>query len=276
MGVMIRQVPGHGPPQAQMSDAVPQSTDASRALAAHAEEVAAILAALPMGRSLPAAGRLAVLWTADPAVPAEPDDPEVTALARSASRLPRPQAGARRLPTEGLRKLLLATARAGRANAMPMSWHTMMEFEPPLVGCVLSASHVTWDDLMATRECVLAIPTVEIARKVVACGNTSGAKVDKFARFGLTALPASRVRAPLVAECYEKHGKSTQAMAKMTMISDPDLGTVIDTEAIIDRDGKAVEAKLDECMRDTIDSLGLPPLGKPGKLKVQYTFQITE
>jgi flavin reductase (DIM6/NTAB) family NADH-FMN oxidoreductase RutF len=98
--------------------------------------------------------------------------------------------------------VLVATAHAGRVNVMPMSWHTMMEFEPPLVGCVLSASHVSWDALMATRECVIAIPTVEIAAKVVACGNTSGAKVDKFARFGLTPVPASRVRAPLVKECY--------------------------------------------------------------------------
>jgi len=34
--------------------------------------------------------------------------------------------------------VLLTTARARRANVMPMSWHLMMEFEPPLVGCVVS------------------------------------------------------------------------------------------------------------------------------------------
>jgi flavin reductase (DIM6/NTAB) family NADH-FMN oxidoreductase RutF len=56
--------------------------------------------------------------------------------------------------------VLLTTAHKGRANAMAMSWHTMMEFEPPLVGC----------------------------------GNTSGRNTDKFARFGLTPLPASRKR----------------------------------------------------------------------------------
>jgi len=49
---------------------------------------------------------------------------------------------------------------------------------------------------------VIAIPTVEIAAQVVGCGNTSGRDVDKFARFGLTPLPASLVDAPLVAECY--------------------------------------------------------------------------
>jgi flavin reductase (DIM6/NTAB) family NADH-FMN oxidoreductase RutF len=98
--------------------------------------------------------------------------------------------------------VLVTTAQRGRANVMAMSWHTMMEFEPPLVGCVISSRDYTFDTLRATKECVIAVPTVEIASKVVACGNASGRKVDKFARFGLTPLPASRVKAPLVAECY--------------------------------------------------------------------------
>lgn len=34
--------------------------------------------------------------------------------------------------------VLLTTAHRGRANVMTMSWHTMMEFEPPLLGCVVS------------------------------------------------------------------------------------------------------------------------------------------
>lgn len=34
--------------------------------------------------------------------------------------------------------LLLTTEQDGRANVMTMSWHTMMEFEPPLVGCYAS------------------------------------------------------------------------------------------------------------------------------------------
>lgn len=97
---------------------------------------------------------------------------------------------------------LVTTVRKGRANVMAMSWHTMLEFEPPLVGCVISGRHHTFDTLVATRECVISIPTVELAKKVVACGNVSGRRVDKFARFGLTPVAASRVAAPLVAECY--------------------------------------------------------------------------
>ena len=98
--------------------------------------------------------------------------------------------------------VLLVTARKGRANAMAMSWHTMLEFEPPLVGCVVSNRNFTFDTLKATRECVIAIPAMDIARKAVRCGNATGRSVDKFAKFGLTAMPAARVASPLVAECY--------------------------------------------------------------------------
>ena len=67
--------------------------------------------------------------------------------------------------------LLLSTCHKGRANVMAMSWHTMMDFEPPLVGCVVSARDFSFAALKATRECVLNIPAAELAAKVVACGN---------------------------------------------------------------------------------------------------------
>jgi flavin reductase (DIM6/NTAB) family NADH-FMN oxidoreductase RutF len=78
----------------------------------------------------------------------------------------------------------------------------MIEFEPPLVGFVISNSNYSFGLLKATKECVINIPTVEIAEKVVGCGNTSGAKTDKFGMFCLTPRPASKVGAPLIEECY--------------------------------------------------------------------------
>ena len=98
--------------------------------------------------------------------------------------------------------VLLTTARAGRANVMPMSWHLMMEFTPPLVGCVVSNRNYSFASLKTSRECVINIPTVELAKTVVACGNTSGRRVDKFKKFGLTPVVAEGVKAPLIAECY--------------------------------------------------------------------------
>ncbi len=85
---------------------------------------------------------------------------------------------------------------------MTMSWQTMIDFEPPLVGLVISNRSHTFATLKATKECVINIPTMKIARQAIGCGNTSGRKTDKFKTFGLTATPASRVNAPFVDECY--------------------------------------------------------------------------
>lgn len=98
--------------------------------------------------------------------------------------------------------VLLTTAHKGRANVMAMSWHMMVEFTPPLIACIVSGADFSFTALRATRECVIAIPAVELAEKVVAVGNCSGRDTDKFAAVGLTVRPAATVAAPLIAECF--------------------------------------------------------------------------
>jgi flavin reductase (DIM6/NTAB) family NADH-FMN oxidoreductase RutF len=98
--------------------------------------------------------------------------------------------------------VLVTTSGKERPNIMTMSWHTMIEFEPPTVGCVISNRNYSFEILKKTRNCVINIPTVELAEKVVGCGNTSGRRVDKFSIFGLTPVAASCVTAPLIDECY--------------------------------------------------------------------------
>jgi len=98
--------------------------------------------------------------------------------------------------------VLLTTASAGRANVMAMSWHSMLEFEPPLVGCVVSNRNHSFGLLKSSRECVINIPTVDIAKQVVSCGNSTGLRTDKFRKFGLTPSPAEQVGAPLIDECF--------------------------------------------------------------------------
>ncbi len=98
--------------------------------------------------------------------------------------------------------VLLTTAARGRANVMAMSWHMMVEFTPPLIACIVSSADFSFRALRATKECVIAIPAVALAEKVVAVGNCSGEEVDKFSTVGLTPVPAALVQAPLVAECF--------------------------------------------------------------------------
>jgi flavin reductase (DIM6/NTAB) family NADH-FMN oxidoreductase RutF len=98
--------------------------------------------------------------------------------------------------------VLLATAYKGRANVMTMSWHMMVEFEPPRVACVVSNANYSYTALRTTKECVIALPALELAAKVVGIGNCSGRDTDKFERFGLTRTPAKCVAPPLVADCF--------------------------------------------------------------------------
>ncbi len=97
---------------------------------------------------------------------------------------------------------LITTSHNGRHNIMTQSWHTMMEFSPPLVGCLISGNNYSFEALLKHRECVINIPTAELARQVVGIGNCSGGKIDKFTEYGLTPLPASKLAPPLIAECY--------------------------------------------------------------------------
>jgi flavin reductase (DIM6/NTAB) family NADH-FMN oxidoreductase RutF len=98
--------------------------------------------------------------------------------------------------------VLLATSGKSGPNIMTMSWHMMVDFEPPLIACIVSQGDYSFAALRDTGECVIAIPARKLATKVVKVGNISGRDIDKFASCGLTELPASRVSAPLVAECF--------------------------------------------------------------------------
>jgi flavin reductase (DIM6/NTAB) family NADH-FMN oxidoreductase RutF len=78
----------------------------------------------------------------------------------------------------------------------------MVEFEPPQIACIVSQKNHSFIALRSSCECVIAIPSVKLAKKAVAVGNSSGRDIDKFATFGLMPKQALRVAARLVAECF--------------------------------------------------------------------------
>ena len=87
-----------------------------------------------------------------------------------------------------------------RANVMTISWTMVLDFTPRFAMTTGAWNH-SYAALRKTRECVLAVPAIDLLDTVVGVGTCSGADTDKFARFGLTALPGKQVRAPLIAEC---------------------------------------------------------------------------
>jgi flavin reductase (DIM6/NTAB) family NADH-FMN oxidoreductase RutF len=98
--------------------------------------------------------------------------------------------------------VLLSTAYKNKENVMTMSWHMMVDFEPPIVACVISDRNYSFSLLQKSKECVINIPTVDLAEKVVQIGNVSGKQVDKFEKFHLSREEGTYVRAPLLSECY--------------------------------------------------------------------------
>jgi flavin reductase (DIM6/NTAB) family NADH-FMN oxidoreductase RutF len=99
--------------------------------------------------------------------------------------------------------VLVSSANADQRNIMTMGWHTVMEFSPSLFGCVIAGGNHSFDIIRSTRECVINLPTSDMIDTVVGIGNTSGRKIDKFEKFGLTAAKPTRLKkAPLIEECY--------------------------------------------------------------------------
>jgi flavin reductase (DIM6/NTAB) family NADH-FMN oxidoreductase RutF len=98
--------------------------------------------------------------------------------------------------------VLVSSAWRGQRNIMAMGWHMVMEFEPSRVGCFITDENHSYEMIRRSRECVINIPTLELAEKVVGIGNSSGAEIDKFEAFELTPQASKTVRAPRIRECY--------------------------------------------------------------------------
>lgn len=96
--------------------------------------------------------------------------------------------------------VLVATRDGRKNNLMTISWTMVVDFTPRFAITTGTWNH-SFRALDKTRECVIAIPTVDLLDTVVGIGTCSGADTDKFAKFKLTPVPAKAVRAPLIQEC---------------------------------------------------------------------------
>ncbi len=97
--------------------------------------------------------------------------------------------------------VVLVTTHDGRKdNIMTISWTMVMDFTP-LFAITTGEWNYSYAALRKHRECVIAIPTVDMLDKVVGIGTCSGKDTDKFAKFKLTPMQGRAVRSPLIKEC---------------------------------------------------------------------------
>lgn len=95
---------------------------------------------------------------------------------------------------------LVTTNNGKKNNIMTITWTMVMDFTPRFA-ITTGPWNYSYAALKKTRECVIAIPTVDLIDTVVGVGTCSGEDTDKFEKFGLTALKGKHVHAPLIKEC---------------------------------------------------------------------------
>lgn len=96
--------------------------------------------------------------------------------------------------------VLVTTHDGKKNNIMTISWTMVLDFTA-VFAITTGAWNHSFAALRKNRECVIAIPTVDILDQVVGIGTCSGADTDKFAKFKLTPKPGKVVKAPLIKEC---------------------------------------------------------------------------
>ena len=96
--------------------------------------------------------------------------------------------------------VLVTTHDGQKDNIMTISWTMVLDFTP-----VFAITTGEWNysflALRKNKECVIAIPTVDMLDTVVGIGTCSGRDTDKFAKFKLTPVQGNVVKAPLIKEC---------------------------------------------------------------------------
>ncbi len=96
--------------------------------------------------------------------------------------------------------VLVTTHDNGKNNIMTISWTMVMDFTPRFA-ITTGPWNYSYTALQQCRECVIAIPTVDLIDQVVGVGTCSGVDTDKFEKFGLTPVQGKHVMPPLIKEC---------------------------------------------------------------------------
>jgi hypothetical protein len=110
---------------------------------------------------------------------------------------------------------------------------------------------------------------------LTAAGSADGAALDND-----TIRAAMREVIPFVLQCYETAQPTLGAdhlaiHAHFTITGDPDVGSLVDAQQLFDDDDHPLPTALDDCVRSTIQTLELPPIGDGETVEVNYPLLFT-
>lgn len=96
--------------------------------------------------------------------------------------------------------VLVTTNDGQKNNIMTISWTMVVDFTPVLA-ITTGPWNYSYAALTGSKECVIAIVTVDLIDQAVGVGTCSGSDIDKFKKFGFTPMAGKHVGSPLIKEC---------------------------------------------------------------------------
>jgi flavin reductase (DIM6/NTAB) family NADH-FMN oxidoreductase RutF len=96
---------------------------------------------------------------------------------------------------------LVSTSYHDRPNVMTAAWLLPLSLAPVLIGVAVQPSRLTHELITKSEEFAVNLPTIDLLSAVHLCGNSSGRDADKYLSAALTPAEATKIEAPLVAEC---------------------------------------------------------------------------
>jgi len=86
------------------------------------------------------------------------------------------------------------------ANALAVAWTGIINTVPPKTYISVRPGRYSYSMIKESGEFVINLTGADMIKALDGCGMLTGAKVDKFKKFGLEKQEASEVRCPLVAQ----------------------------------------------------------------------------
>jgi flavin reductase (DIM6/NTAB) family NADH-FMN oxidoreductase RutF len=97
--------------------------------------------------------------------------------------------------------LITTIDKAGVVDVAPYSFITPVSFDPPTIGIAIAPQRHTLDNIEATKEFVINVPTAELARSIIAASKPWRKDLNKLKESWLSTSASKKVKPPRINEC---------------------------------------------------------------------------
>lgn len=97
--------------------------------------------------------------------------------------------------------VVLGTVGGAKDNIITLAMCHVFSLKPPYLGVGIGPKRFSHDLFKKSKDFAVNVPDRKLLKETKICGSKSGRRVDKFEASGLTKEKASKISAPLIAEC---------------------------------------------------------------------------